>query len=87
MEKPEGVGLVKAPERIQVTEILEVIRGTGPMGAELRSESRAEVDHLLDNRDRAVQEALAGITLRSLVQETHDLQSPKSTSAVQRAAH
>jgi membrane protein len=86
MEKPEGVGLVKAPELIQVTEILEVIRGTGPMGAELRSESRAEVDHLLDNRDRAVQEALAGITLRSLVQEANKLRFPNTTTAVQRAA-
>jgi membrane protein len=71
MEQPEGIGLVKAPELIPITEILEVIRGKGPIGVELRSESRAEVDRLLSRRDRAVQEALDGITLRSLALESN----------------
>ena len=71
MERPEGIGLVKAPELIPITEILEVIGGKGPIGVELRSESRAEVDRLLSRRDRAVQEALDGITLRSLALESN----------------
>jgi membrane protein len=67
MTDPEGIGLVKPPELIPVTEILEALRYREPAGTGLRHESGGEVDRLLDRRDRAVQEALAGITLRSLV--------------------
>jgi membrane protein len=70
MEKPEGIGLVKAPELIPVAAILEAIRGKSPIGAGVRSESGVEVDRLLGCRDRAVQEALAGITLRSISGES-----------------
>jgi membrane protein len=71
MVQPEGVGLVKPPELIPVAELLEAIRDGVPIGRGLRSEVSEEVDRVLERRDRALKEALAGITLRSLVQESH----------------
>ena len=67
MMDPEGIGLVKPPELIPVTDVLQALRQREPAGPGLRHEPGSEVDRLLDCRDRAVQEALAGITLRSLV--------------------
>jgi membrane protein len=71
MVQPEGVGLVKPPELIPVAEVLEAIRDGVPIGRGLRSEVSDEVDRVLERRDRAVKEALAGITLRSLAQGPH----------------
>jgi membrane protein len=71
MVQPEGVGLVKPPELIPVAELLEAIRDGVPIGRGLRSEVSEEVDRVLERRDRAVKEALAGITLRSLAQGPH----------------
>ena len=71
MVQPEGVGLVKPPELIPVAEVLEMIRDGVPIGAGLRSDASDEVDRVLERRDRAVKEALAGITLRSLAQGSH----------------
>ena len=69
--RPEGVGLVKPPELIPVADVLEAIRHRGPIGAGLRRDASNEADRVLERRDRAVKEALTGITLRSLVQESH----------------
>ncbi|WP_447985235.1 YhjD/YihY/BrkB family envelope integrity protein [Nitrospira sp. Nam74] len=71
MVQPEGVGLVKPPELISVAEVLEAIRDGVPIGRGLRSEVTDEVDRVLERRDRAVKDALAGITLRSLAQGPH----------------
>jgi membrane protein len=67
MVDPGGVGLVKPPELIAITDILEAIREGEAAMPVLRRESGDEVDRLLAHRDRAVKEALAGVTLRSLV--------------------
>lgn len=67
MVDPEGIGLVKPPELIPITDVLQALRKKEPAGTGLRHQPGREVDCLLDCRDRAVQEALAGITLRSLV--------------------
>jgi DNA-binding IscR family transcriptional regulator len=71
MMDPEGIGLVKPPELIPITDVLQVIRHGEPAGTGLRHESGGEVKRLLDCRDQAVKEALAGITLRSLVVDSH----------------
>jgi membrane protein len=67
MSEPEGVGLVKPPELIPVTEVLNAIRHRALMGGVFRSKARDEVEQLLRRRDQAVEQALTGITLRSLV--------------------
>jgi membrane protein len=69
--QPEGIGLVKPPELILVAEVLETIRQRVPIGTGLRRDASDEADRVLERRDRAVKEALTGITLRSLVQEPH----------------
>jgi DNA-binding IscR family transcriptional regulator len=82
MMDPEGIGLVKPPELIPITDILQAIRHREPAGTGLRHESGDEVERLLDCRDRAVKEALAGMTLRSLVVDGHQepLQSLSSSA-------
>ena len=65
--EPAGIGLVKPPELIAVTDVLQAVRQKDATGPVLRYDSGSEVDRLLDSRDRAVTEALAGITLQSLV--------------------
>jgi membrane protein len=80
MIDPEGIGLVKPPELIGVADILEASRDRVQQGTGLQREPRGEVDRLLDHRDRAVKEALAGVTLRSLALESH------ATSAAQARA-
>lgn len=67
MMDPEGIGLVKPPELIPVTDVLQAIRHGEPVGTGVRPEAGDEVDRLLERRDGAVHDALAGITLRSLV--------------------
>lgn len=70
MMEPEGIGLVKPPESIAVADILDAIRGREPAGVGLWRRSGGEVDGLLERRDRAVKEVLAGVTLRLLAEES-----------------
>lgn len=65
--KPDGIGLMKPPELIAVADILQALRQSEAVGTGFRYESEKEVDRLLDGRDRAANDTLAGITLRSLV--------------------
>ena len=85
MMDPEGIGLVKPPELIPITDVLQAIRHGEPTGTGLRHESGGEVDRLLDCCERAVKEAMAGITLRSLVidghQEPHQSQSSSAQAS------
>jgi membrane protein len=85
MMDPEGIGLVKPPELIPITDVLQAIRHGEPAGTGLRHDSGGEVDRLLDCCDRAVKDALAGITLRSLVldghQEPHQSQPPSAQAS------
>lgn len=72
MMDPVGIGLVKPPELIAIADILEAIRDGKAAMTPLRRESGEETDRLLSHRDRAVREALAGVTLRSLVLGTDE---------------
>jgi membrane protein len=69
MSKPEGVGLVKPPDLIPVTDVLNALRNQTLTGTGSRSKATDEVEQLLHRRDEAVERALAGITLRSLILE------------------
>jgi membrane protein len=69
MSEPEGVGLVKPPELIPVTEVLNAIRNSTLTGTVFRGKDKDGVEHLLRRRDQAVEQAFTGITLRSMVLE------------------
>jgi membrane protein len=64
--EPEGVALAKAPESVTVKDILDVVADPG---AQQEFKDGGPAAALLARRDRAVQEALAGITLKSLAAE------------------
>jgi membrane protein len=63
--EPEGVALARPPEAVTVKEILDVV---GESAASAASDGPAV--HVLRQRDQAVEKALEGMTLRSLVSET-----------------
>jgi membrane protein len=79
--EPEGVALAKPPESVPVKEILDILGGsTAP-----EVKSAGPIGDVLLRRDQAVQKALEGITLKSLVQENPAtvLQFPYPGSATQ----
>jgi membrane protein len=68
-EKPKGVILARPPETIFVADVLKVIQHqlhNGPQGFTVGT---GIISQLLIHRDTAIQEALEGITLKSLVKE------------------
>ena len=69
MHKPEGVSLIKPPELISVKEVLDAARDGNPADVRIPIDTSDPVLALLHRRDRAVEEALTGQTLRSLVLE------------------
>jgi len=69
MHKPEGVSLIKPPDLISVKEVLDAARDGNPGDVRIPLDTSDPVLALLRRRDRAVEEALAGQTLRSLVLE------------------
>lgn len=77
--EPEGVSLVKPPELISLKDVLDAAREGGPAGVRVPIDSTDPVHDLLRRRDEAVQQALAGLTLRSLALEQGD--SPKERPA------
>ncbi len=70
MHKPEGVSLIKPPELISVKEVLDAAREGNSAEAHLPIDTSSPVQAVLRRRDEAVEEALAGQTLRSLVPES-----------------
>ena len=72
MHKPEGVSLIKAPELISVKEVLDAAREGNPAEAHIPIDTSDPVVAVLRRRDEAVEKALAGHTLRSLVLEQSD---------------
>lgn len=64
--EPEGVTLLKPPELVSIKEILDATRNGGRDMASLPYASD-RVNDVLRRRDEAVERALAGLTLRSLV--------------------
>lgn len=79
---PEGIGLVKPPDLIPVIDVLQAIRHGEPAGTGVRHEAGDEVERVLDCRNRAVNEALAGVTLQSLVLNApHESQRSHASAA------
>ena len=69
MHEPKGVSLIKPPELISVKEVLDATREGNQAGVYVPIDPHDPVHSVLRRRDEAVQQALAGQTLRSLVVE------------------
>jgi membrane protein len=73
VDEPRGITLIRPPDRIPMTEILEVIDQRDP-ATDLRHDAATgsggedPVGDVLGRRDRAVGAALDGVTLRSLAE-------------------
>jgi membrane protein len=81
--EPEGVALARPPEAVTVREILDVVGDSA--APEVANDGPAT--HALRRRDQAVEKALEGMTLRSLVTETETpstvVRFPQSGSGAQ----
>jgi membrane protein len=79
--EPEGVALARPPEAVTVREILDVVGDSA--APEVANDGAAA--HVLRRRDQAVEKALEGMTLRSLVTETPStiIKFPQSASGAQ----
>lgn len=72
--EPEGLSLIKPPELISVTEVLDATREGDAAEFLAPLEADDAISSVLHLRDKAVENALGGITLRSLAMErTQDL--------------
>jgi len=81
--EPEGIVLGRPPEQVSVSEVLNLLEGSDSVGVESPTESEDEVSHLLARRHHVLQQAFAGITLRSLAlpYPTHASQADISASS------
>ena len=61
--EPEGVALARPPENVTVKDILEIVSDSAMQDAK----EAGPVADILLRRDQAVQKALEGLTLKSLV--------------------
>jgi DNA-binding IscR family transcriptional regulator len=79
--EPEGVALGRPPENVTVKDILEIVSDSAMQDAK----EAGPVADILLRRDQAVQKALEGITLKSLIAENPStvVRLPQSGSAVQ----
>ena len=66
--EPSGISLARAPESISAAEILEAVRGE----LIVPITTGDAVTEVLRHRDAALRQALAGITLKSLIHESLD---------------
>ena len=62
--EPEGIALARSPEQVSALEILDILRGPQPP-ADL-GPSESAVAELIDRRERAMQQVMEGVTLKSL---------------------
>jgi membrane protein len=69
MKEPAGLSLIKPPELISVQEVLDGVREGNPAGVRVPTDLKDPLENLLRRRDEAVEQALAGHTLRSLAVE------------------
>jgi membrane protein len=69
LNEPEGINLMKPAELISVKEVLDTIRNGSPPGAFVPADTGDSISNVLRRRDEAIEQALAGQTLRSLVIE------------------
>jgi membrane protein len=78
LQEPEGVSLIKSPDLIFVKEVLDSVRNGTPPWILPHLETSDPVAALLRRRDKAVERALVGETVQSLLQ---DQPSSRSTEA------
>jgi DNA-binding IscR family transcriptional regulator len=64
--EPQGIALARPPEDVTINEILHIVRGSEGLQ---EISTRDGVGDLLNRRDQAVQQALEGMTLKSLAAE------------------
>lgn len=83
--EPAGIALGRPPEQVTVVEIFDTLRGPQPAGP-LREDEDDPIGHILRRREQALQQAFAGVTLRSLVAETRVSDSNLDTGVAQSAA-
>jgi membrane protein len=70
--EPQGVTLVKPPESTPITEVLDAVREVKASESLIPTRDKDPVADALRRRDQAVEKALAGVTLQSLVRDQHD---------------
>jgi membrane protein len=69
LQQPEGVSLLKSPDLIFVKEVLDSVRNGTPPWIAPHLETSDSVSALLRRRDQAVERALVGETIQSLMQD------------------
>ena len=69
LQEPEGFSLIRSPDRIFVKEVLNSVRNGTPPWIVPHLEASDPVSALLRRRDQAVERALAGETIHSLLQD------------------
>jgi membrane protein len=78
LQEPEGFSLIKAPDLIFVKEVLNSVRNGTPPWIAPHLEASDPVSALLRRRDQAVERALAGETIHSLLHDRSPSQSTES---------
>lgn len=71
-DEPQGLVLARPPESISVAEVLRVVQHQPHNGPQSFSVGTDVMSQVLMRRDAAVEAALEGLTLRSLVKEQAD---------------
>ncbi|BFU89144.1 MAG: hypothetical protein NTAFB01_03310 [Nitrospira sp.] len=69
LQEPEGVSLIKSPDLIFVKEVLDSVRNGTPPWILPHLDTSDPVAALLHRRDKAVERALVGETVQSLLQD------------------
>jgi membrane protein len=72
MTEPEGVILIKSPDATSLGEVLDAVREVKASAAVVPIRANDPVAGILRRRDEAVAKALAGLTLRSLADESDE---------------
>jgi membrane protein len=75
--EPEGIVLGRPPEQVPVIEVFQLLEGFDSAGVETPADSADPISHLLARRYEVLEQAFAGVTLRSLVSS----QSPPEVMA------
>ena len=80
LQEPEGVSLIKSPELIFVKEVLDSVRNGMPPWIVPHLDSTDPVSALLLRRDQAVERALVGETIQSLMEDPSPSRPAESRS-------
>ena len=78
LQEPEGVSLIKSPDLIFVKEVLDSVRNGTPPWVLPHLDTSDPVSALLRRRDKAVERALVGETVQSLLQDQPPSRSTES---------